>query len=187
MARLTECTLFDGTDTKLDRLGLKNVWRQLESVLTDFEFRVAERKGANDGAVLHEVLHNRFRRSGGWVHGATDGVDWIKTHGVNGTRVCLGVQVQFSVPAKSDLLVVDIQYLIDQITAGRVDVGVIAVPSDKLASFLADHVAGYTDALKTIERMYATYLPLGIRALEHDGPGPALVKRRTRQGKKRTV
>lgn len=105
-------------------------------------------------------------------------------HTVNGTRVCLGVEIQFSVPAASDLIFVDLQYLCDEIIAGQIDVGVIVVPSDKLAYFLTDRVARYTDAVKAVERARATDLPLAVLALEHDGPGPALKKRQTRQGQK---
>jgi hypothetical protein len=99
--------------------------------------------------------------------------------------VCLGVEVQFS--ARSDLLIVDVQHLRDEITEGRIDVGVIVVPSNKLAYFLTDRVARYTDAVKAVERARASDLPLAVLALEHDGSGPALIKRQTRQGKKPVV
>lgn len=79
------------------------------------------------------------------------------------------------------------QHLRDEITEGRIDVGVIVVPSNKLAYFLTDRVARYTDAVKAVERARASDLPLAVIALEHDGPGPALMKRQTRQGKKPTV
>jgi len=180
--KVTECTFFNGTDAKLDRLGLRSIWKQLESVLTGFDLRVAEQKDSNGGAAVRELLDSRFQAVGGWENKQTGGVDWTKCHTANGTRVCLGVEIQFS--ARSDLLIVDVQHLRDEITAGRIDIGVIVVPSDKLAYFLTDRVARYTDAVKAIERARATDLPLAVLALDHDGPGPALKKRQTRQGKK---
>lgn len=182
MPRITERTFFNGTDEKLDRLGLRPIWKQLETVLTRFDLRVAESKDANGGAAVREVLDGRFEAVGGWDNRQTGGVDWTKCHTVNGTRVCLGVEIQFS--ARSDLLIVDVQHLRDEITAGRIDVGIIVAPSDKLAYFLTDRVARYTDAVKAVERARATDLPLAVLALEHDGPGPALKKRQTRQGKR---
>ena len=182
MPKVTERTFFNGTNEKVDRLGLRRTWKQLENVLTGFDLRVAEQKDANGGAAVRELLDGRFQAVGGWENKQTGGVDWTKCQTVNGTRVCLGVEVQFS--ARSDLLIVDVGHLRDEITAGQIDVGVIVVPSDKLAYFLTDRVARYTDAVKAIERARATDLPLAVLALEHDGPGPALKKRQTRQGKK---
>jgi hypothetical protein len=98
-----------------------------------------------------------------------------------------GVEIQFSVTAQSDLLFVDLQYLYDEIVAGRIDVGVMIVPSNKLAYFLKDDVATFTDALKDIKRANASHFPLAVLALEHDGPGPSLTKRRPRQGKSRLL
>ncbi len=185
MPKITERTFFNGTDEKLDRLGLRVIWKQLEGVLISFELRVTERKDANGGAAVREIFDSRFREVGGWENRQTGGVDWTKCHTVNGARGCLGVEIQFS--ARSDLLIVDVQHLRDEITAGRIDVGVIVVPSDKLAYFLTDRVARYTDAVKAVERARAADLPLAVLALEHDGPGLALKKRQTRQGKKGAV
>jgi hypothetical protein len=46
---------------------------------------------------------------GGWAKKVTGGIDWLKCHTVNGTRVCIGLEVQVS--ARSDLLVVDMIHL----------------------------------------------------------------------------
>lgn len=181
MPKITERTYFNGTEKKIARLGLGNIWKQLEKILTGFELLVEERKDANGGAVVRESIDVGFLAAGGWENRQTGGVDWTKCHKTNGARVCLGVEVQFS--ARSDLLIVDVAHLRDDITAGRIDVGVIVVPSDKLAYFLTDRVARYSDAVTAIERARATDLPLAVLALHHDGPGPPLQKRRTRQGK----
>jgi len=74
-------------------------------------------------------------------------------------------------------------HLRDAMTAGSIDIGVIVAPSDKFAYFLTDRVARYSDAVKAVERARATDLPLAVLGLEHDGPGVALPKKQTRQGK----
>jgi hypothetical protein len=61
------------------------------------------------------------------------------------------------------MLIVDVHHLRDEITNGRIDVGVIVVPSDSLARYLTDRCARYSDAVKTIERARATDLPQGTR------------------------
>jgi hypothetical protein len=182
MPKIADRKFFNGTNEKLDRLGLRGLWQELETLLTRFELLVVEARDSNGGAAVRVLIDDRFRTAGGWENKPTGGVDWTKCRTVNGTRVCLGVEIQFS--ARSDLLIVDVQHLRDEITEGRIDVGVIVVPSNKLAYFLTDRVARYTDAVKAVERARASDLPLVVLALEHDGPGPALMKRQTRQGKK---
>ena len=66
---------------------------------------------------------------------------------------------------------------------GSIDIGVMFVPSDRLGKFLTDRGPKFADATRAIERARAQDLPLVVLALEHDGPGPALAKRRTRQGR----
>jgi hypothetical protein len=182
MPKIADRKFFNGTNERLDRLGLRGLWEELEGLLIGFELLVAEKRDSNGGAAVREILDSRFRAVGGWDNRATGGVDWTKCRTVNGTRVCLGVEIQFS--ARSDLLIVDVHHLRDEIIEGRIDIGVIVVPSDKLAYFLTDRVARYTDAVKAVERARAADLPLVVVALAHDGPGPALLKRQTRQGKK---
>jgi hypothetical protein len=182
MPKIADHKFFNGTNEKLDRLGLRGLWQELETLLISFKLLVVEARDSNGGAAVRVLIDDRFRASGGWENKPTGGVDWTKCRTVNGTRVCLGVEIQFS--ARSDLLIVDVQHLRDEITEGRIDIGVIVVPSNKLAYFLTDRVARYTDAVKAVERARASDFPLAVLALEHDGPGPALIKRQTRQGRK---
>jgi len=56
------------------------------------------------------------------------------------------------------------------------------VPSDRLGKYLTDRGPRFSEATRAVERARAGDLPLVVLALEHDGPGPALAKRRTRQG-----
>jgi len=109
-------------------------------------------------------------------------VNWTRCHKIRDVHVCLGAQIQLSVSAKSDLLLVDLQFLRDEIAEGRIDVRVIIDPSDKLACFLTDGVVRYHDAIRAVERAQASYLPLAVLALEHDGLGPSLIKGRPGPG-----
>ena len=181
MPRISARTFYNGAQEKLERLGLLVLWNELEGILTEFDLRVAEIRDGNGGAAVRALIDPRFSAVGGWVNRSTGGVDWTKCLVVNGTRICLGVEIQFS--ARSDLLIVDVAHLREQLTTGAIDVGVVVVPSDTLAVFLTDRVARYSDAVRAVERARANDLPLAVLALEHDGPGPPLIKRRTRQGK----
>ena len=187
MPNLAERMFFGGAQKKIDRLGLKGIWNELETVLTGFEFCINNDDKSDTGMVLRKLLDNRFRSRSEWTEKEGEGIDWTRCHKVNGTRVCLGVEIQLSVSAQSDLILVDLQYLYDEIVSGRIDVGVMVVPSTKLASFLTDDVATYREAVRGIQRAGASHYPVAVLALEHDGPGPALAKRPTRQGKRPIV
>jgi len=136
---------------------------------------------------LRKLIDARFRSTSGWKGKRFGGVNWTRCHKIGEIRVCLGAQIQLSVSAESDLLLVDLQYLRDEIAGGKIDVGVIVVPSDKLAYFLTNGVVRYSDAVTAVERAQASYLPLVVLALEHDGLGPSLIKGQPGHGKKRTA
>ena len=181
MPKIVDRKSYNGAEEKIDRLGLRPLWSELERILSGFQLLLEERRDANGGAVVREMLDQQFENASGWIKQQTGDVDWTKCLIVNGTRVCVGVEIQFS--GRSDLIVVDVAHLRDQITAGVVDVGVLVVPTDRLGVYLTDRGPKLADAIRAVERSRATDLPLIILALEHDGPGPPLPKRRTRQGK----
>lgn len=187
MPNVAERMFFAGAQEKIDRLGLKGIWTELETVLTGFEFCLNNDDKSDAGIVLRKLLDDRFRSLSSWNKKKGEGIDWAGCHRANGTRVCLGVEIQFSVSAKSDLIFVDLQYLYDEIDSGRIDVGVMVVPSTKLGYFLREGAATYKDAVRGIQRANASHYPVAVLALEHDGPGLALTKRRTRQGKRPIV
>jgi hypothetical protein len=179
MPKIIERRYFDGTQERLDRLGLRPLWNELEGVLTRFDLRVKEERDANGGAAVRKIIDQRFDAAKGWNKKQTGDVDWSKCHEVNGTTVCIGVEIQFS--TRSDMLIVDVQHLRDQITTGKLDIGIIVVPSDRLSNFLTDRGPSFTDAVKAMERARASDLPLAVLALEHDGPGDALAKQLKRR------
>ena len=187
MPKLTERAFFGGTEERLNRLGLTNVWKELENILTNFQLCFDKRDDTDSEIVLRKLIDARFRSTSGWKGKRFGGVNWTRCHKIGEIRVCLGAQIQLSVSAESDLLLVDLQYLRDEIAGGKIDVGVIVVPSDKLAYFLANGVVRYSDAVRAVERAQASYLPLVVLALEHDGFGPSLMEGQPGHVKKRTA
>src|SRR5262245_9861993 len=172
---------FGGAEKRLRRLGLGSLWRELKEVVTNFELLVKEVKDANGGAAVRKLIDKRFDAEEGWRSKHTGDVDWTKCTRVGSTRVCLGVEIQFS--ARSDLMIVDVDHLRKAIVGGRIDVGALVVPSTRLATFLTDRVGGFLDAKRAVQRARASDLPIIVIALEHDGAGPPLEKMKTRQGK----
>lgn len=181
MPAIVQRASFDGATERILRLGLQPLMGEVEGIITNFTLLVEERADANGAAAVRAFIDARFEAAGGWTKRSTGGIDWTKCLIVNGTQVCLGVEVQFS--GRSDLAIVDVQHLREGLTSGAIDVGLIVSPSDRLGVFLTDRVARFADAVKAVDRARATDLPLTVLGLEHDGPGPALAKRRTRQGK----
>jgi hypothetical protein len=133
---------------------------------------------ANGGAAVRKMIDNQFDAIGGWTKRTAGDIDWMKCHRTNGTRVCIGVEVQVS--ARSDLLVVDMIHLTAAFRDGRLDVGVIIVPSDRLSRFLTDRGPCITDAKKHARVARLEDSPLILLAIEHDGVGEALKKQKKR-------
>jgi hypothetical protein len=115
-----------------------------------------------------------LNKRGGWTKKQTGDIDWTKCKTVNGTRVCIGVEVQVS--ARSDLLVVDMIHLTAAFRAGRLDAGVVIVPSERLGRYLTDRGPCFSDAKKHANVARLEDSPLILFAIEHDGAGDALAK-----------
>lgn len=178
MPKIVEEKAYNGAIARIERLGLTNLMQELRSVLTQFQLLVKEETDSNGGAALRQLLDERFQKSGGWVKHQTGDVDWVKCHTANGTKVCVGVEIQVS--ARSDLLVMDIVHLRRAIEGGTIDVGILVAPSDRLSEYLTDRAPCMSDAKKHVGHAKAEDLPLLLIAIEHDGPGPALAKRKKR-------
>jgi hypothetical protein len=138
--------------------------------LCGFTLQVKEERDANGGAAVRRLIDGGFERAIGWTKKQTGDVDWTKRLVVDGTRVCIGVEIQFS--ARSDLVVVDLIHLRKALTEGKVDVAMLVVPSDRLGVFLADRGPKIADARRHVREARADDLPLLLIALEHDGPAP---------------
>lgn len=120
------------------------------------------------------MMDAQFQKAKGWTKKQTGDVDWTKCQIVNGTKVCIGVEIQFS--ARSDLLVIDLIHLRKAIVRGHIDVGVLVVPSDELGIYLTDRGPKMADAKRHVVEAKVEDLPLILIAVKHDGPGPALAK-----------
>lgn len=155
---------------------------EVRKVLADFKLLLLEKRDSNGGAVLREIIDARFEAKGGWKKKVSGDVDWTKCKVVNGTSVCIGVEVQVS--ARGDLVARDVHHLRDAVDDGRIDIAILVVPSDATSVFLTDRGPCVSDARKHIKGARATDLPLLLVSLSHDGPGVALQKRYKRRGPK---
>jgi hypothetical protein len=185
LPRIDEEKAYDGAQQKIERLGLNPLLDEIRRIITGFQLLVKEETDANGGAAVRKLLDYQFECIGNWVAAKAGEIDWIKCQVVNGTKVCVGVEIQFS--ARSDLIVVDIIHLRKALTEGRIDVGILIEPNNRLGKFLTDRGPSMSAAKRHILEARAEDLPLIIIALEHDGPGPPLAKqvKRTRKKKKR--
>jgi hypothetical protein len=181
MPQIVQAKAYNGAMKRIDRLGLTALYAELEEILTGFDLLVKEGKDSNGGAAVRDLIDIRFALAHGWIKTQTGGIDWIKSVELVDASPCLGVEIQVS--SRSDLLIVDVCHLRERIELGELDVGVLVVPSDALALFLTDRGPSYSDALVAVSRARAEDLPLIVLSIEHDGPGPSLQKRRTRQGR----
>ncbi len=172
MPKITEEHFYDGARERIARLGLEPLLEELRTALRSFRLLVKEERDANGGAALRRLIDEQFGQS--WTKAQSGEIDWTKCHTVNGTRVCVGVEIQVS--ARSDLLVIDIIHLRKALVSGHIDVGVIVVPSDKLGVYLTDRVPKMSDAKRHVDAARADDLPLILVAIEHDGQGPPLAK-----------
>lgn len=169
---------YNGAKERIDRLGI-DMFEEVIKLLEETKLFVLEEKDKNSGAVVRELIDAAFQQAEGWVKVQTGDVDWRKSRKIDGSEVAIGVEVQVS--ARSDLVVIDIMHLRDAIEKGSIDVGVIIVPSDKTAYFLTDRCPTLRETTGAIEKLRSQNLPLVVLAVEHDGPGAMLPKKKTKK------
>jgi hypothetical protein len=174
MPQIVDQVYYDGASERVERLGLSPLIEEVKDIISKFTLLVHEKKDSNGGAAVRRLLDGRFQARGGWTKKVTGDIDWTKCHSANGTRVCVGVEVQVS--ARSDLLVVDMIHLTAAFRDGRLDVGIIVVPSDKLSRFLTDRGPCISDAKRHAKVARLEDSPLILFAIEHDGSGERLKK-----------
>jgi hypothetical protein len=186
MAIIKSIKSYDGADKKMLRLGLQPLVQEVKDLVESTRIFVAEqrRKGStsfNGAASIRILLDKSFRKTGTWESKQSGDVDWSKCKVVNGTRVCVGVEIQIS--ARSELLYKDVLHLKNRLVGGDIDLGIIVVPSDQLQSFLPDRTPSVSYAKKVIAEQDADRLPIILIEMEHDGPGPPLGKKITNLGR----
>ena len=175
---------YDGAREKVCRLGLADLFLELQQILFETRIEVAEEREANGAARIREAIDWRFTQGKDWVKTASGGVDWVKRIRYNSTFIArLGIEIQVS--SRSDLLIRDIVHLRNSLQAGEIDVGVIVVPDDRLQTFLTDRTPSFRDAIRYIEEEFkeAMTFAIVVIALEHDAVGAALPKKKTNKGK----
>lgn len=177
--KITQIKYYDGAKDKICRLGISILFLELQDIILSTNILLLEEKQANGAAVIRQELDNSFTEVGGWEKTTAGGVDWIKRIKYNNTVIArMGVEVQVS--ARSDLLIRDIVHLRNDIQSGKIDVGIIVVPDDRLEYFLPDRTPSFRAAVKYVEDEFkeAMTFPIVIMAIEHDGPGEALKKQK---------
>jgi hypothetical protein len=174
MPQIVEEVYFVGTKERIGRLGLTPVVGEIRLALTGFQLSVREKKDSKGSAAVRKLIDEQFDRLGGWTKKVSGDMDWIKCKVVSGTSVCIGVEVQIS--AGSDLLFMDMIHLDAAFREGRIDVGVVIVPSDKLSKYLTDRAPCMSDAKKHAKAARLEDSSIVLFAIEHDGAGPPLAK-----------
>ena len=136
---------------------------------------------ANGTAVLRQMIDGALKDVGDWTNTASGDIDWIKCKVVNGTRVCVGVEVQMS--ARSDLIFRDIVHFQKQLREGQIDICVEILPSDAMSYYLTDRTPCFSDGVRVIQEMLADNLPIVLMAIENDGwADTPLTKKKTNLG-----
>jgi len=178
--KLTTIRFYGGARDKICRLGLADLYLELQQILLDTRIELLEQPEANGAAYVREALDQQFKKGKDWSNKVSGGIDWMKRLRYNQTlAVRMGVEIQVS--ARSDMLIRDIVHLRNSLQQGEIDIGVIVVPSDRLSTYLTDRTPSLKDALRYVEQEFkeATTFPIVVIAIEHDGPGKALPKKKT--------
>jgi hypothetical protein len=168
---------YNGFVNKVARLQLSALLDEAEAAVTGFELIVEERRHANGTKIIRQAIDEQFARTGGWSKITSGGIDWQKSSPLGAK---FGVEVQVS--GRSDMLAVDIMHLKEEVNHGRIDVGLIIVPHDKLSKFLTDRTPNLATARKHVEDR-AKEMPIRVLSFGHNGVGPALGKMRTNLGR----
>lgn len=184
MPIIVEEVSYDGANERVLRLGLTPLLNEVRALITGYDLYIEERRDANGGAHVRKLLDAQFTQIGGWSKKVTGDVDWTKCQAINGTRVCVGVEIQVS--GRSDLIIVDLVHLRKAVITGQIDVGILVVPSDRLGVFMTDRGPKMADAKRLAAEARVEDWPLLIIAFEHDGVGQALPKQAKRPTKFQT-
>lgn len=103
MSKIVATEFYNGTQVRMQRLGMIPLWDELQQILTGFELLVQETRDSNSGAVLREMIDQALASSQGWTKKAVGDVDWTKCLQITpNVQVCIGVEIQIS--GRSDLL-----------------------------------------------------------------------------------
>lgn len=181
--KIATMRFYGGARDKVCRLGLANLFLELQHIIFDAVVLIEETPKGNSGAVVREAIDAQFTLRGEWVNTASGGIDWVKRSRYNQTIITrIGVEVQVS--SRSDLVVRDIVHLRNALQASEIDIGAIVVPSDYFQIFLPDRSPSLRETIRYFEKELteAKSYPIVVIAVEHDGIGTALKKKTTNRG-----
>ncbi|HIE32989.1 MAG TPA: hypothetical protein EYP81_02935 [Thermodesulfobacteriaceae bacterium] len=180
--KVTDILFYGGARQAITHLGLSSLFIEILEIIFKTKIFLLEEKNANSAQVVREKLYQTFKAHGNWKKGKAGEIDWMKKLKFNETIVVIvGVEVQVS--ARSDLLIRDIVHLRNHIRKGKINLGVIIVPSERMQKFLPDRTPSIKDAIRYIEDEFkeAMEMPLVVIGIEHDGPSDKpLPKKKTR-------
>src|SRR5258708_39358274 len=156
--------------TKCDVLVFSRFLEEVKGLVEATKILVEEKKregstSFNGAAAIRELLDAKFLEAKTWEQRKAGDVDWSKCKVVNGTRVCVGVEIQVS--ARSEMLYKDILHLKTRIVTGDIDLGIIIVPSDRLQSFLPDRTPSESYVSIVLADNYADNLSICLIDMAH--------------------
>lgn len=175
--KITEIKFYGGSRERITKLGLADLFIELQEILLGTKISLLEEKDANGGAEVRKLIDKSFEKKSDWIKKTTGDIDWTKRIKYNRTFIAkIGVEIQVS--ARSDLLVRDLIHIRNNLQQGLIEVGIIVVPSNLMQIYLPDRTPSFKDALKYIEDEFkeAQNYPIVLMAIEHDGSGSALKK-----------
>jgi len=177
--KLTDLVFYNGSRERISKLGLAELFLELQEIILSTKIYLKEQKDANGAAEVRKALDSSFENKADWQKISTGGIDWKKQRRVNRTFLAqLGVEIQVS--ARSDLLIRDVVHLRNSIQEGEIEAGIIVVPNERFQNFLPDRTPSIRDARRYIEEELkeAMNFPIILFGIEHDGPGDALKKQK---------
>lgn len=180
--KITKIRYYGGSQDKVCRLGISQLFLELQQIILDTEVYLLEKKMANGAAAIREALDASFKAKEEWVQKVVGDIDWVKRIRYNHSIISrLGVEVQVS--ARSDLMIRDIVHIRNKLQEGEIDIGVIVVPDNILQAFLPDRTPSFKDAVRYMEEEFkdAMTYPIIVIAIEHDGASDTPLKKRVRK------
>ena len=76
--KITTIRYYGGAREKVCRLGLADLFLELQQILFETRIELAEEQDANSAAVVREAIDASFQSGTEWVKIAAGGVDWTK-------------------------------------------------------------------------------------------------------------
>lgn len=120
--KITDVRYYDGARERVCRLGLADIFLELQEILLGTRISLLEERQANGAAVIREEIDKKFKAGTDWINAPSGDIDWIKRFRYNQTLIArLGVEIQVS--ARSGMVIRDIVHIRKNLQDGHIDVG----------------------------------------------------------------